>query len=104
MGARAGGLRAEGEVDVEEDAGPALTLLKEGGGSPSGAVDVDILGRYIDQFERRYGNWKVARRVVAFDSIRTHPVTSGPLNPNWALARRDDKDPVYQMRATLGLD
>ena len=89
---------------LEEDAGPALTLLKEGGGSPSGAVDVNILGRYIDQFERRHGNWKVARRVVAFDSIRTHPVTSGPLNPNWALARRDDKDPVYQVRATLGLN
>ncbi|MDA0342084.1 MAG: nuclear transport factor 2 family protein [Proteobacteria bacterium] len=89
---------------LDEDAGSALTLLVEGGGSaPSGAVDVDILGRYIDQFERRDGAWKVARRVVAFDSIRTHPVSSGPLNPDWALARRDDKDPVFQMRAALGL-
>jgi hypothetical protein len=90
---------------LEEDAGSALTLLVEGGGDkPSGAVDVDILGRYIDHFERRDGAWKVARRVVAFDSIRTHPVSSGPLNSNWALARRDDKDPVFQMRAALGLD
>ena len=90
---------------LDEGAGSALSLLVEGGGSPpSGAVDVDILGRYIDHFERREGTWKVARRVVAFDSIRTHPVSSGPLNPDWALARRDDKDPVFQMRAALGLD
>jgi hypothetical protein len=90
---------------LEEDAGSALTLLVEGGGdTPAGAVDVDILGRYIDHFERRDGAWKVARRVVAFESIRTHPVSSGPLNPKWGLARRDDQDPVYQMRATLGPD
>lgn len=90
---------------LEEDAGSALTLLVEGGGDkPPGAVDVDILGRYIDHFERRDGAWKVVRRVVAFDSIRTHPVSSGPLNPNWALARRDSDDPIYKMRAALGLD
>ena len=90
---------------LEEDAGSALTLLTEGGGeAPSGAVDVEILGRYIDHFECRDGAWKVARRVVAFESIRTHPISSGPLNPNWALARRDDQDPVYQMRAALGLN
>ena len=90
---------------LEEDAGTALTfLVSGGGGTPSGAVDVDILGRYIDHFERREGAWKVARRVVAFDSIRTHPVSSGPLNPNWALARRDGNDPVFKMRAALGLD
>lgn len=91
---------------LEEDAGAALAFLVEGGaGAPVGAVDVDVLGRYIDHVERRDdGVWKVSRRVVAFDSMRTRPVSAGPLNPDWALARRDGDDPVYRMRAALGLD
>jgi hypothetical protein len=74
-----------------------------GGGATSGEVDVEVLGRYIDIAERRDGVWRTARRTVAFETMRTWPVNGPTLPASWALARRDDKDPLYAARRELGL-
>ena len=89
-------------IDAEAEA--ALTLLLEGGVvRPNGSVDINILGRYIDIVERRQGIWKVARRTVAFEAIRTTPTSTATLNPEWSLAKRDKDDPLYLMRTLAGL-
>jgi hypothetical protein len=35
--------------------------------------DVTFLGRYLDRFERRGGEWRIAHRRVMMDSWRIHP-------------------------------
>jgi len=50
--------------------------------------------RYVDRFERRDGQWRIADRVVVFDeSLATDVVDS--LDPNWVASKRDRTDPVY---------
>ena len=34
------------------------------------------MGRYIDRFERRNGEWKIADRTVLMDLSRSTPVTA----------------------------
>jgi hypothetical protein len=81
----------------------ARRMLEQSGVGSAGAVDLDVLGRYIDRMERREGQRRIARRTVAFDAIRTRPATAGPLAPSWAQSRRDQDDPVYAERRALGL-
>jgi hypothetical protein len=87
------------------EAGPAARkMLEQCGADSAGAVDLDVLGRYIDRMERRAGGpWKIARRTVAFDAVRARPATGGPLNPLWGQARRDPDDPVFAERRAIGL-
>jgi len=42
--------------------------------SGDGAADHTIHARYIDRFERRDGEWRIADRVVAYDLTRIDPV------------------------------
>ncbi len=81
----------------------ARRMLEQSGAAADGAVDLDVLGRYIDRMERRAGPWRIARRTVAFDAIRTRPATAAPLNSAWAQSRRDRDDPVFAERRALGL-
>jgi 3-phenylpropionate/cinnamic acid dioxygenase small subunit len=66
-------------------------------------VDRDAIGRYVDRIERRHGEWKIARRIVVLDAIRTIPSGSPKSNWTWVSARRDRDDAVYVMRRELGL-
>ena len=87
------------------EAGPAARRMLEqaGAGSEADSVDIDVFGRYIDRMERRGGAWRIARRTVAFDVLRTRPASGGALNPAWALSRRDPEDPVFLERKAIGL-
>jgi hypothetical protein len=66
---------------------------------------VEVIGRYVDRFEKRHGVWRVARRRTVFDSIRTELGGSPDdgLNPAWVLGTRDEQDPVFVSRAEAGL-
>ena len=77
------------------DAAAARSMI---GAGEAVAMEAEIWGRYIDVAERRAGEWRTARRTVAFDSLQAHAKTSLPLSPQWALARRDGDDPLYAMR------
>jgi SnoaL-like domain len=68
---------------------------------------VDLLGhsRYVDRFERRNGEWRIANRVVVSEWVRFSEVPAGSpaLNPAWTLGHRDRSDPLWAARAALGL-
>ena len=59
------------------------------------------LGRYVDRFERRNGEWRVAHRVVVYEARFTSVVRPEDKNPNYAWATRDASDPVFRIRAEL---
>jgi hypothetical protein len=54
--------------------------------------------RYVDRFEKRAGEWRIADRIVVFAEYRTQRVVD-ELDPSWVRARRDADDPVYTGRA-----
>jgi hypothetical protein len=55
--------------------------------------------RYVDRFERRDGDWRIARRVVVTDSARTDTVApwqgTSPIS-SMTRGTRDHADPVYR--------
>ena len=68
--------------------------LKDGGRG----TEAEIWGRYIDVAEKRKGEWRTAKRVVAFDVMHAGPVSSLPLKATWAQSSRDLSDPLHAMR------
>lgn len=56
-------------------------------------------GRYLDRFERRDGEWKIARRVLVDEWSRLDdlPAPTGP--PPGRVGLRSKDDPVYTFRA-----
>ncbi len=61
-------------------------------------VDAESLGRYVDRFERRNGEWRVARRVVVYDAVMTSVRASPMQNPAWEWSSRDSRDVLFRMR------
>ncbi len=45
------------------------------------------------------GEWRTARRTVAFEVLQAQASTSLPLKAGWAQQSRDKNDPLYAMRA-----
>jgi hypothetical protein len=66
---------------------------------------VEVFGRYVDRFEKRDGEWRIAQRRSVFDAIQSQSVDAADnaLNPAWLLGRRDPHDPVFGMRTEAGL-
>lgn len=52
--------------------------------------------RYIDDMDKRDGEWRIASRVCAFDWTRTDPVPPGwDFSEGYRRGRRDGSDPVF---------
>jgi hypothetical protein len=87
----------------------AHTLGPEGqrqygaGGDGSSGVQISQFGRYVDKVEKRNGEWRIAYRIVVFEATRLTLGAMPPLKAEWAGQRRDKDDPVFRMRAELGL-
>lgn len=58
-------------------------------------------GRYVDRFERRDGQWRVANRKVVLEHRYTSVAKGGARDerPTWGM--RDFSDPLYVARAEL---
>lgn len=56
--------------------------------------------RYVDDFERREGAWRIATRVCVVEWTRTDPVAPGGWVPSiaYTLGRRDESDVVFADR------
>lgn len=70
------------------------------------ATDLLIVVRYVDRFQRRNGQWRIAARTVVFDNIVQFTAGSDApsIGDSWAKgARRDQKDFLYAEQAALGL-
>lgn len=51
-------------------------------------------GRYIDQFEARAGEWKIAERTLRVDWSRIETIEQ-PMRGTWVESARDRSDVVY---------
>ena len=66
---------------------------------PNGIAEMEVGGRYLDRFEKRDGEWRIARRRYVLDWSRNGASTAqwdGPMYGNLKRhgARRPD-DPSY---------
>ena len=55
-------------------------------------------GRYLDRFERRDGQWKIARRLLVDEWSRIDEVPPGWAPPAGRVGLRSKDDPVYTFR------
>lgn len=74
-----------------------------GAASKDGPVQLSHYGRYADRVERRAGAWRIAHRIVVFETTRLALGEVPPIKPSWATHRRDNNDPIYLQRAKAGL-
>lgn len=65
--------------------------------------EAEILGRYVDHFTRRNGEWRIFERVVIYESMRSTLVPDVALASEYTPARRDGDDPLERKRRALGL-
>lgn len=66
-------------------------------------LDVEVLGRYVDLFEKRDGAWKVQQRRVVYDTSRTRGATNRTRNLG-SVGSRDSSDPIYALLEQIGLN
>jgi hypothetical protein len=66
--------------------------------SPDGGKELASIGlRYINRFEKRDGEWRIAHRISVHDWDRVDPIEKGfPAGDTWAQGRRGPDDPSYR--------
>ncbi len=62
-----------------------------------GLVDLVAGARYADRFERRGGEWRIARRMMIYDWTRIDPVGAVLDDPTLVTGRRDRDDPSSEV-------
>ncbi len=95
------------ELKGDQAAVESYFLALQAGRDAAGqTVETLLCGRYVDRFERRGGEWRVAARTVVYDWMRQTPLpddqapaTFGPRQPTGG---RKPDDPVYALIAGLG--
>jgi SnoaL-like domain len=88
------------QVEIDDDAARteayvlALARLAPSGSLPE--RDNTVALRYIDDLERRGGEWRILRRVCLYEWTRTDPVPPGWTFPgSFPRGRIDGLDPVF---------
>ncbi len=66
-------------------------------------IDVMMPARYVDDFEKRDGLWRITNRITVFEGRYTLKGDKAPLNPAWTVGQRDNSDPLYIARRRAGL-
>ena len=72
--------------------------------APSDAICRQQWGRYLDRFERRGGEWRVANRLVVVDARFDTVAKSGAREEPLVWGTRDGSDPYYKFRAEIFRD
>ncbi|MBN9428597.1 MAG: nuclear transport factor 2 family protein [Burkholderiales bacterium] len=74
-------------------------------GAPGRESDLMGSSRYVDRFERRHGEWRIARRTVIAGWRRIVDVDADApvMGSDWTVQRRDLTDFIFRERAELGL-
>ena len=91
-----------GDVAAVESQFLAFQLERDAAGAPRETL---LCGRYVDRFERRGGEWRVAERTVVYDWIRQTPLPNA-LEPEAFGLRRPTgapwpDDSIYALLASL---
>lgn len=86
--------------------GRAVLAAMAGGRERGAAGDTDMMAfaRYVDVFERREGEWKIARRAVVHERVNMDDVAPDApgFGGEWVVGQRDQTDHVYVERAAIG--
>ncbi|NUB45018.1 nuclear transport factor 2 family protein [Fertoebacter nigrum] len=94
-----------GDVAVAETCCLLYHWISAGTGNPPlPAHTVTMACRYVDRFERRQGQWKIAHRTVAYDGIRREfrdVHGPEPIAPGFTMGRRSKDDIIYRALAEL---
>jgi hypothetical protein len=81
-----------------------FTALQRQPGGEGGLVELTMHGRYVDRFEKRGQEWRVADRVVVFDWIDERPAPDKSEAERFAhrksVGRPWPEDPVYALFGT----
>jgi hypothetical protein len=90
-------IELEGDVAKAESYVTAYHRVEQA----DGLYDILMWGRYLDRFERRGGEWKIARRQCVFDGVRNDKA-SADWSMDWCasfrpIGRRDKQDPLYSI-------
>jgi hypothetical protein len=88
-------------------AGGADTRKDIAGGAELDDREFDMLmsGRYVDHFQKRHSRWRILKRHVLFDNSQLLPVpaSSPKLGNDWLISARGQSDPLWALRAKLGI-
>ena len=68
---------------------------------PNDAICREGWGRYVDRFERRQGEWRVAHRTVVLEASSSSVALGGVRTSPLTWGRRDTTDTLYQTRADV---
>jgi hypothetical protein len=68
---------------------------------PDDAICRQSWGRYLDRFERRKGEWRVARRIVVIDARFSSVAIGGARAGSATWGTRETSDPLWRMRAEV---
>lgn len=88
------------------DAKEALASITGGAKGMEGqGVDLLATARYVDRHEKRNGEWRIAHRSVVTDwkSIKPFDSSAPVPKPEWNIGTHSMQDPLYRMRAEIGL-
>lgn len=69
--------------------------------SPNDAMCREAWGRYVDRFERRDGQWRVAHRTVVLEASSTSLALGGARTSPLTWGKRDRTDRLYQAQAEI---
>ena len=64
-------------------------------------ISVELVCRYVDCFERRGADWRIAHRTVVMEAVKAAS-DSSPLPAGWAVSRRDDADVLWEKLGLSG--
>jgi hypothetical protein len=70
-------------------------------GEPRRREQVIATARFIDRFERRGGEWRIAHRTVVFEALRSEVVTTDFPPPGWVTHSRDGQDTLWTARREI---
>ena len=69
-----------------------------------GKIDLRSLGRYVDRFERRNGEWRIAGRVCVAETVTGELApTERTFSTNWVEQSREPDVALWRMRTEFGI-
>lgn len=82
-----------------------FTALQRQPNAEGARVEVHMAGRYVDRFEKRGAEWRVADRLVVFDWVEERPAPEKGEAERFAhrqpIGGRWPDDPVYDLLAAM---
>lgn len=92
-------IELHGDQAVVESYFQAWQADRDAAGQPQATF---LCGRYVDRFERRGSEWRIAERTVVYDWIHQSPMPPGTdaqrFGPRLPQGARQPDDPIYALR------